>query len=69
MKLLRKKGINYKNVLIIGSNEEAVKLFNTLKNELSFGYKVVGYLDIKPSGQLENEKYLGEMGGNLGAVR
>jgi len=59
LKLLRKKGINYKNVLIIGSNEEAVKLFNTLKNELSFGYKVVGYLDIKPSGQLENEKYLG----------
>lgn len=59
LKLLRKKGINNKNVLIIGSNEEAIKLFQTLKNELSFGYKVMGYIDINPSIKLENENYFG----------
>ena len=59
LKLLRKKGINNKKVLIIGSNEEAIKLFQTLKNELSFGYKVMGYIDINPSIKLENENYFG----------
>ena len=45
LKLLRKKGINSKNVLIIGINNESLKLIDLFSKDQSFGYKIIGYID------------------------
>jgi putative colanic acid biosynthesis UDP-glucose lipid carrier transferase len=43
LKLLRKRGINNKLVLIVGVNENTIDLSKTFNNELSFGYKLLGF--------------------------
>ena len=43
LKKLRKKGQNIKRVIIVGLDENTIKLTNTLNNELSFGYKILGF--------------------------
>lgn len=45
LKKARAKGINNKNVLIVGANSVSQKLITTLQHEVSFGYKIVGYFD------------------------
>jgi len=63
LKTLRKKGINSKNVLIIGVSEESIKLIENFNEELSFGYKVIGYIDQSLDENLtkQNVKYLGKI--------
>lgn len=43
LKSLRKKGINNKNVIIVGLNKNTLDLYTTLNNELTFGYKILGF--------------------------
>ena len=43
LKSLRKKGINNKNIIIVGLNKNTLDLYTTLKNELTFGYKILGF--------------------------
>lgn len=45
LKSLRKKGVNNKKVIIVGINKNTLDLYTTLKNELSFGYKILGFFD------------------------
>ncbi len=45
LRYLRKKGINTKNVLIIGAGAVGMKISQKLKEEFWFGYRVVGFLD------------------------
>lgn len=40
---MRKKGLNNKNVVIIGVNKNGLELEKILKKEVSFGYKVLGF--------------------------
>jgi putative colanic acid biosysnthesis UDP-glucose lipid carrier transferase len=42
---LRKKGLNNKNVIIIGLNKNSLELKRILKKEVSFGYKILGFFD------------------------
>ena len=63
LKTLRKKGLNTKNVIIIGVSEESSKLIDDFNKELSFGYKVIGYINENEDENLasKNIKYLGQI--------
>ena len=61
LKLLRKKGINSKNILIVGINEESLKLIDLFSKDQSFGYKIIGYIDEAKHDEI-NLKYLGGLG-------
>lgn len=43
LKFLRKRGVNNKQVIIVGLNENTIELSKTLNYELSFGYKLLGF--------------------------
>ena len=45
LKYIRSKGFNYKSVIIIGSNARAKQIVHVLLNNLSYGYKVLGFFD------------------------
>ena len=42
----RKKGFNFRNVLIIGSKERAKDVINIIGDQLGAGFKVVGCLEV-----------------------
>lgn len=59
LKRYRKKGLNYRNVIIIGSDTASVDLYENMA-ETAYGYKIIGYF----SDQLYegNRKYLPYLG-------
>jgi putative colanic acid biosynthesis UDP-glucose lipid carrier transferase len=61
IKKLRKKGVNNKNVLIIGITEESRKIIETFNTDNSLGYKVIGYIDDKKRDDLDRIQYLGSI--------
>ncbi len=56
--LLRKKGRNLRNVLIIGAGEVGKNFYETLQSNPQFGYNVIGFLDNGKKDYL-NGQYLG----------
>ena len=63
LKKLRIKGINSKNVIIIGITEESKKLIYDFITELTFGYKIIGYIDEIKDSDLDKKgiNYLGKI--------
>ena len=61
LRYLRKKGINTKNVLIIGGGSVGIKIYQKLKEELWFGYRVVGFLDNPSKKMNKNIQLLGSI--------
>tara|TARA_B110000285_G_C15117063_1_gene614750 strand:+ start:1061 stop:2470 length:1410 start_codon:yes stop_codon:yes gene_type:complete len=60
LKLYRSKGYNYRNVLIVGCNKTSIKLFHTLEEDLTFGYRVKGFFGL--TDPLNEEiNYLGDL--------
>jgi undecaprenyl-phosphate galactose phosphotransferase/putative colanic acid biosynthesis UDP-glucose lipid carrier transferase len=45
LKYVRSQGFNFRNVIIIGANEKGEKMGEILAQDLSFGYRVMGYFD------------------------
>jgi putative colanic acid biosynthesis UDP-glucose lipid carrier transferase len=62
LKKLRSHGRNFSRVVIIGTNENAVRLAEEMQSDAGFGYKLFGFFDkFKRPGF--NEKYLGDVEG------
>ncbi len=59
LKQIRKAGNNFRNVVIIGGGETASEINNALSNDLSQGYKILGYFDDKRDFSKINATYLG----------
>jgi len=55
---LHVKGINIKNILIIGAGEVGKNFYDTIVTNPQFGYNLIGFLDDKPKDFL-NGDYLG----------
>jgi putative colanic acid biosysnthesis UDP-glucose lipid carrier transferase len=51
LKTLRLKGFNYRNVIIIGINENGIKIEEVLKSDYSFGFRVLGFFDSKEANE------------------
>ena len=45
VKIYRRKGYNYKNIIIIGAGKNGMELFRVIKNDLSYGFNVLGFFD------------------------
>ena len=45
VKLYRRKGFNTKNTIIIGAGKNGMELYRVLKNDLSYGFNVLGFFD------------------------
>lgn len=62
VKHLRRKGHNSSNVIIIGTDETALRLYEAMRTDIGFGYKVLGFFgDHAPSGI--DAPYLGDIYG------
>jgi len=45
IKIYRKKGYNYRTVIILGAGKNGVELANKMKKDDTFGYRILGYFD------------------------
>ncbi|MDD6210930.1 MAG: undecaprenyl-phosphate glucose phosphotransferase [Bacteroidales bacterium] len=59
LKLYRRKGRNFKNVIIIGAGKNGLRLYDALMNDLSYGYRVLGFFDDNLALKNELSNYLG----------
>lgn len=59
MKLYRRKGHSFRKVIIIGAGKNGMELYKVMKDDLSYGFKVLGFFDdnVALKGVLPN--YLG----------
>lgn len=53
LKRLRKAGFNYRNVIIIGSNENAIGISQILSRDMAYGYRVLGFFSDTDDGNVK----------------
>ncbi|MDP4266941.1 MAG: undecaprenyl-phosphate glucose phosphotransferase [Bacteroidota bacterium] len=60
LKQYRKKGYNYRKIIIIGTGPIAQEIYKHMNSDLALGYKIQGFFDAEvPENELKN-KYLGD---------
>jgi len=60
LKEIRRLGFNARNILLVGSDQQILRIKDLLINDIAYGYNILGYFDDKQSVQEhENIKYLG----------
>ena len=45
VKVYRRKGYSAKNIIIVGAGKNGMELYRTIKNDLSYGFRVLGFFD------------------------
>lgn len=45
LKLYRRKGYNFKRIVIVGAGKNGMELFQVIKNDLAYGFNVLGFFD------------------------
>lgn len=60
LKSYRRKGYNYRQVIIVGSGTNAVKTYESLVSS-DFGYRILGYFDSEENLNFLPSKYLGKV--------
>lgn len=45
LKLYRKRGRNYKRVIIVGAGKNGMSLYTEMKKEMAYGYRIYGFFD------------------------
>ncbi len=61
LKNYRRRGFNYTRVVIVGSNDIAVRLYEEMLNDDGFGYKVLGVFDKQRPNNALSELYVGTL--------
>ena len=62
LKKVRKSGYNFRTVVIIGANKTGFSIKKLLENDLSYGYRIIGFFDESNQSDLpENIKLLGKL--------
>jgi putative colanic acid biosysnthesis UDP-glucose lipid carrier transferase len=59
LKVIRKKGYNFRTVIIIGMGKAGLNLYSYLSRDLSFGYRVLGFFDDNPEDYSKKFKVFG----------
>ena len=49
VKIMRKKGYNYRNLLIVGTGERAKNLISKIENHNEWGFRIIGMVDKDPA--------------------
>lgn len=45
LKFYRRKGYNFKKVVIVGAGKNGMELYNVMKDDMSYGFNVLGFFD------------------------
>ena len=45
LKLYRRKGYNFKRIVIVGAGKNGMELYQVMKDDLSYGFNVLGFFD------------------------
>lgn len=45
LKIYRKKGYNFKRIIIVGAGKNGMELYRVMKEELAYGFNVMGFFD------------------------
>lgn len=45
LKMYRRKGYNFKRVIIVGAGKNGMELYRLMKNDLSYGFNIMGFFD------------------------
>ncbi len=61
LKKIRKSGTSFRNVVILGAGNTATEIYTELSNDLSQGYKILGFFDDNTGDAKLNANYLGEV--------
>jgi putative colanic acid biosynthesis UDP-glucose lipid carrier transferase len=59
LKKIRKSGNTFRNVVIVGAGTTGTEIYNELSNDLSQGYKILGYFDDNPENTRLKTNFLG----------
>lgn len=59
LKLYRRKGYNFKKVIIVGAGKNGMELYRVMKDDLAYGFNVMGFFDDNVSLQNVLPNYLG----------
>lgn len=60
LKLYRRKGYNFKKVVIVGAGKNGMELYQVMKDDLSYGFSVMGFFDDNESLRRVLPNYLGK---------
>ena len=60
LKLYRRKGYNFKKVVIVGAGKNGMELYQVMKDDLSYGFNVMGFFDDNESLRRVLPNYLGK---------
>jgi putative colanic acid biosynthesis UDP-glucose lipid carrier transferase len=55
LKYARSQGYNYRNVLIVGVNENGYKIAKILSSDLTYGYRILGFVDSEVPVKMNDE--------------
>jgi putative colanic acid biosysnthesis UDP-glucose lipid carrier transferase len=61
LKQIRRKGFNYRNVIIAGAEKEGIEIYNILSKDLVYGYKLLGFFDDITDKKSQNLEHLGSI--------
>ncbi|RHJ90645.1 undecaprenyl-phosphate glucose phosphotransferase [Parabacteroides bouchesdurhonensis] len=59
LKVYRKKGYNFKKVIIVGAGKNGMELYRVMKDDLSYGFNIMGFFDDNISLKNVLPNYLG----------
>ena len=48
LKNYRKRGFNFKNIIIIGAGKNGISLYNEMKSDVGYGYRIMGFFEDNP---------------------
>ena len=60
LKFYRRNGYNFKKVVIVGAGKNGMELYNVMKDDLSYGFNVMGFFDDNESLKDVLPNYLGK---------
>ena len=60
VKFYRRKGYNFKKVVIVGAGKNGMELYHVMKDDLSYGFSVKGFFDDNDSLKYVLPNYLGQ---------
>ena len=59
LKAYRKKGFNSKNIIIVGAGKNGIEIYKVMKNDLAYGFRIMGFFDDNISLKNVLPNYLG----------
>lgn len=59
LKMYRRRGYNFKKVVIVGAGKNGMELYRVMKEDMAYGYNVLGFFDDNVSLQSVLPNYLG----------